>query len=81
MESPAIDKQELVDWIKELEDQAILENIKILKESTEGKDWWDEISEAERESIRRGEEDIKAGRVYTNEEFWEKIQNYINKRA
>jgi|AntRauTorckE6833_2_1112554.scaffolds.fasta_scaffold49216_1 hypothetical protein len=76
-----IDKQELIDWITEIEDLAMLKNLQSLKESAEGTgDWWDEISEAAKESIRRGEEDTKAGRVYTSEEFWKKIQKRREKQ-
>lgn len=74
-----VDKQELIDWISSLTDIAMLQNIQSLKNSSEGKDWWDELSEAEKESIKRGEEDIKAGRVYSSEEFWEKVDSMRKK--
>lgn len=75
-----IDKQELIDWINEMNDPAMLENLKMIKASAEGEDWWDEISDAAKESIRRGEEDIKAGRVYTSEELWKKIRQWRKKQ-
>lgn len=75
-----VDKKELIDWISGLTDTAMLENIQTLKNSTEGKDWWDEISEAEKESLRRGEEDIKAGRIYSSDEFWKEVESRRNKR-
>jgi hypothetical protein len=68
------DKQELIDWISGLSDPTMLEVIKSIKDSYSESDWWDEISEAEKEGIRRGAEDIKAGRIYSSVEFWNKIQ-------
>ena len=67
------DKKELIDWISKLSDSTMLEVIKSIKDSYSETDWWDEISETEKEGIRRGAEDIKAGRIYSSEEFWEKI--------
>lgn len=32
-------------------------------------DWWDEISEAERQLIEEGEKDIEEGRVISHEDF------------
>lgn len=65
-------KQELIDWIDQLEDQAMLENVDMLKKASEGSDWWNEISEAEKESIKQGREDIKEGRTISKKEFLKK---------
>ncbi len=67
-----IDKQELIDWINQLEDQAMLKNVKMLKDGSEGKDWWNEISDTEKEGIKRGLDDIEAGRTISHEEFIKK---------
>lgn len=75
-----IDKQELKNWIDRVDDQAILEGIQSLKESTEsteGSDWWHEISDAEKAGIKRGLDDAKAGRVISNEDFWKKHESRL----
>lgn len=69
MNTSQVNKQELIEWIRNLDDEEILEHIKILKESIEDtSDWWNEISDAEKAGIKRGLEDVKAGRVTPHEE-------------
>lgn len=72
MSTTTTTKKELIDWITKLDDEAMLENVKMLKDSNQGKDWWDEISQAEKEGIQRGLEDANDGRVISNKEFWKK---------
>ena len=70
---PKVNKQELVDWIESLNDPHSLASVKILKESLGSNgDWWNEISEAEKDGITRGLEDVKAGRVISDNAFWKK---------
>lgn len=76
-----IDKQELMEWLSELEDQAILQAIQSIKNSHTKDDWWDEIPEIAKEGIRRGETDVQAGRFHTSEEFWEEIHRRGKDRA
>ena len=46
-------KIELIQWLYTLEDHSIIERLlKFKKEET--KDWWDSISEGEKESIEKG---------------------------
>jgi len=46
-------KIELIQWLSTLEDNSIIEKLlKFKKEET--KDWWDSISEVEKESIEKG---------------------------
>lgn len=72
------DKQQLKKWIDQIEDQAILEGLQAFKKSTEESgDWWNEISDVEKAGIKRGLEDIKAGRVISNEEFWKKHEHRL----
>lgn len=73
-----VNKQELIDWIENLNDPHSLANIQILKESLEGDgDWWNEISDMEKAGITRGLEDAKAGRVISNETFWKKYEQWL----
>lgn len=72
MSTASANKKELIDWINQLEDQAMIENVKMLKEGSEGKDWWNEISDAEKAGIKRGVADVEAGRTISHEEFIKK---------
>jgi len=78
MQTKQIDKQELIDWINELEDKEVLHHIKILKESVEGNgDWWNEISDAEKVGIKRGLEDVKAGRVTAHKDVRKSYEKWL----
>ncbi|PAU93542.1 hypothetical protein CK503_10305 [Aliifodinibius salipaludis] len=72
MGATTANKKELINWIIQLEDQAMIENVSMLKEGSEGKDWWNEISEVEKAGIKRGMDDVENGRTLSNEEFIKK---------
>ena len=57
------EKLEIIKWVTTLKDETSIERLKMLRNSKTKTDWWDEISEAERNSINKGLEDIEAGRV------------------
>ena len=67
------EKLEIINWIVSLSDESIIHKIKLLKERDKNIDWWDEISEAEKASIRRGLKDAKAGRVVSHKEVIKSI--------
>ncbi|MGB3454384.1 MAG: hypothetical protein WBA59_11210 [Moheibacter sp.] len=47
-------KLELIQWLSTIEDMDFLEKISDLISRENKKDWWDETSQAERESIEKG---------------------------
>lgn len=55
-------KIELIQWLSTLEDNSILEKIMKLRER-EKSDWWNQISEAEKESIEKGIKDADSGKL------------------
>jgi len=56
------DKLDLIQWLTSLEDESIIEKlIKFRKQET--KDWWNEISEAEKKSIELGLKDAENGKL------------------
>lgn len=52
-------KLELIRWLSVIDDDSLLDKIAELKEEST-RDWWDEISESEKESILKGLEDADA---------------------
>lgn len=62
------EKLEIIKWLTTLKDNTALERIKMLKESSNTKDWWDEITNEEKSAIEKGIADIKAGRVKPHKE-------------
>ena len=55
-------KLELIQWLSTIEDSTIIEKIMDLRKK-ESKDWWNSISESEKESIEKGLQDADAGKL------------------
>lgn len=77
METTQVDKQELKDWIDRLDDTRTLLLLRAVKNSYSEGDWWDEISDAEKEAIEEGEADIKAGRVTPHKQVRKSYQKWL----
>ena len=60
-------KLELIQWLSVIEDVSLIEKISELKEQS-ARDWWEDVSSAEKESIARGIEDADAGRLRPHSE-------------
>ena len=78
----AAEKQELVEWVKNLEDEYILQQLKMLR-NTEKEEIEHSLTKNLIESINRGLDDVKNGRVFTHEQAMEKMKekfpNLFNK--
>ncbi|MFD2033915.1 hypothetical protein ACFSKL_03880 [Belliella marina] len=57
------DKLEIIKWITTIKDETSIEKLRMLMNSTIDIDWLEQISDEELNSIEKGLEDIKAGRV------------------
>ncbi|OYU79417.1 MAG: hypothetical protein CFE23_14045 [Flavobacterium sp. BFFFF1] len=55
-------KLELIQWLSTIEDLSVLNKIIDLKKE-ENKDWWNSISENEKQSIEKGLQDADAGKL------------------
>ncbi|MDX6190911.1 hypothetical protein ACHRV5_08935 [Flavobacterium sp. FlaQc-52] len=68
-----LEKLELIKMLADTEDPAIIQSIrKIFKK--EKKDWWEELTEEQKEEIKEGERQIERGEYSDFETF---IQKYI----
>ena len=56
-------KLELKQWLSAIEDLNFLEKISDLISHEVKKEWWDEISDAEKEAIEKGIAQAKAGKL------------------
>ena len=65
-------KSELIEWIKNLENPQLLNNLIFLKENQGKADWWESISEQEREKIQQGLKDHDLGNIIAAEDLWAK---------
>jgi len=71
------EKLKIIDWIANITDESVIAKIKLLKDHPKDTDWWDEISDAEKASIERGLEDIKAGRVIDHSEVKKLYEKWL----
>lgn len=60
-------KIELIQWLTTLEDSSLIEKIMELRKK-ETKDWWNDLSEAEKKSIEAGMSDADDGKLNSNSE-------------
>jgi len=70
----AEEKQNLIDWITNLENQSLLQHILELKEAHESNETIFQVSEPEREGIKRGLDDWENGRVKTHKEMKDELK-------
>ena len=56
-------KLELIQWLSTIEDLNFLDKISDMISRERKKDWWDEISEAEKQSIEKGIAQADAGKL------------------
>ncbi|MDX8573200.1 hypothetical protein OZ666_16015 [Elizabethkingia sp. HX QKY] len=58
-------KLELIQWLSTLEDQSIIEKLIALRKE-EAKDWWNSISDDEKNAIEKGVEDADSEKLETH---------------
>jgi hypothetical protein len=61
-------KLELIEWLTKLEDDNTIQFLKIIKDTDSNEDWWDELTEDQKQGIQRGLKDIEEGRVVPHDE-------------
>lgn len=71
-------KNNLHRMVVETDDAAILEQITVLFSALrDEKSLWDSISEAEKKQIQKGLEDLRSGRIKSNEEVRAKVRSIL----
>ncbi len=60
-------KIELIQWLTTLDDKYLIQKILDLRKS-QTKDWWNEISDAEKSSIEKGISDAEDGKLNSHSE-------------
>lgn len=72
------EKLGLIEWIARLNDTSIIEKIKQIQDDySKSHDWWDDISNVEKESVDRGLKDISEGKVHSHETAKEIYEKYL----
>lgn len=70
----AAKKYQLIEWITNIGDNNLIDKLMQIAQET---DWWNEISDAEKESIEKGLKDIEENRVFTHADVRKKYEEYI----
>ena len=69
-------KLELIQWLSTIEDSSIIEKIMDLRKK-ESKDWWNSISENEKESIELGLKDAESGKLNPHSKARELYEKWL----
>lgn len=67
-------KYHLIEWITRIRDNQLLDKLMKLAEN---EDWWDEISQAERDAIDEGLQDLANNKVYDHAEVRKLYEKYL----
>ena len=70
------EKLELIQWLISVNDVSIIEKIKSFRLKS-SKDWWDEISEAEKQAIEQGLKDAEEGKLIPHNEVKKKYEKWL----
>ena len=71
------EKIELVKMILETDNPSILSSIKKILKRDSKKDFWDTLSQAQREDIMKGIEEIENGEIVDYEDFIKKHKQWL----
>ena len=69
-------KLALIQWLTSLNDVSMIDKILELKQK-ETKDWWNEISDEEKESIEKGLSDAESGKLKPHSEIRKKYEKWL----
>ncbi len=73
-----VEKLGLIDWILRISDASIIQKLNVIKEeNSKSLEWWDTLHKEEIESIERGLENIKEGKVHTHKSAKKLYEAYL----
>jgi len=70
-------KNQIIEWVRDLDDPTTLETIYALKQSQESPVKWDQLSDSAQSSIEKGLKESKSGQVISDDEIWEPFRNRV----
>ncbi|NGP87118.1 hypothetical protein [Fodinibius halophilus] len=69
-----IDKQELIEWINDLDNQALLVTLQSMKNNATDGDFWDDISEETKQAISTAKAQLDEGKGISHDEVMRQIR-------
>ena len=72
-------REELTEWIQSVDDSRLLNLLNSIKLSatSANKDWWDELTDSQREEIRLGLQDYEQGNLMSSHSFWKELDTNV----
>ena len=67
-------KSNLIVWIEGLSDINMLTALDSIRNSKPEGDWWDDLTDEQKQHINEGIEDEKNGNVYPSSVFWDRLK-------
>jgi hypothetical protein len=73
------EKLDIIQRICEIQDDDLIDLIKNIIDipQSSNSDWWDQITQEEKESINRGLDDLQKGRVHSHELIRKKYEKWL----
>ena len=72
------EKLSLIEWISRLNDSAIIDKLRDLKDDYSKSDnWWESLKKEELDSINRGLKDFEEGRVHSHDSVRKIYDKYL----
>jgi hypothetical protein len=68
-------KSNLIAWIEGLSDVNLLNALDGLRTANTSKDWWDDLTENQKQYLEEGLKEAENGDVYSSEIFWQRLKN------
>jgi len=64
-------KEDLIQWVQTVNDTRLLSLLNLIKLSdSQSDDWWNELTDSQKENINLGLKDLEEGNVISSKEFW-----------
>jgi predicted transcriptional regulator len=68
-------KSNLIAWIEQLSDSNMLTVLDSIRNTKSQKDWYEDLSQSQKQHIKEGLDDEKNGHIMTSEKFWQNLKN------
>ena len=68
-------KLSLISWINQLSDADLISFLDGLRASTAKKDWWSNLTAAQKKQVLAGLKDAEDGSVMESKKFWKSLKN------
>jgi predicted transcriptional regulator len=72
------EKDQLIQQIMELQDSSVIKKVReFLSKETKNNDWFNSLSSSEKESIKKGLQDLENGNVVSHKKVMNSVKNKI----